>query len=91
MTQEQILEVLKKTAGSSPYGEEIIGRIASAFERDPSLDLSAVLYWLDEKAYYLMAWERRHQEEGQMEKASQEQQENILVQNCIAALKKANE
>lgn len=89
MSQQQILKILSGILSGSSYGREILEIIENAMKRDPSLDLNALLYWLNEKAYYLMAWQNRHLMEGQDQKAQIESEKNKLIQECIEALKKA--
>lgn len=86
MTQAEILQILEKNTAGSAYGQELLERIRKGFEEDPERNLDYVMYLLDEKAYYMMAWAKKHEEEGLLEKAREEEANNLVMQKCIAAL-----
>lgn len=91
LTVKEALNVLKQAAGNNEIAQSIVGTLQHAADVNPDLTCRLMVYWLFEKIYYTLGWEKRHMEEGALAKAEAERQEADAAQILVDALQKALE
>lgn len=82
----KLIQKMEAAVGQTAYGSKLILEIKDLPQKGFELTLASISYWLDEKLYFILGWAKRHEEEGQMDKALQERKEADILQKCIALL-----
>lgn len=84
-TKEELIAALTKAVGDTEYGKEIIAD-AEAHACETGKYAQDMKDRLDERLATLEGWEKKHTEEGDVEKASVEAEKRIIAGKALAAV-----
>lgn len=85
MTLEEFRKTLEKAVGGTAYGEEIIKDLVDHFDATGKYAQTAKDR-LDEKIATQTEWAKKHEAEGEMAKAAQEEANIKIAKIALAAI-----
>lgn len=85
MTKEEFTSALKAAVGGTEYGDEIIADLTEHFDETGKYAQNAKDR-LDERIATLKGWEKKHNEEGETEKAAVEASKIAIAEKALAAI-----
>ena len=86
MTKAEFKDVLTNAIGGTAYGDEVIADLVEHFGEEGKYAQNAKDR-LDERLGTLKGWAKKHTEEGDTAKASEEEAKIAIVEKALAAIK----
>lgn len=86
MTKEEFKKTLETAVGGTAYGDEIIEDLVAHFGETGKYAQDAKDR-LDERIATLKGWAKKHEAEGQADKAAEEEAKVAIVEKALAAIK----
>lgn len=85
MTKEQFTKVLEAAIGGTEYGDEVIADLTAHFDETGKYAQNAKDR-LDDRLGSLKGWAKKHEAEGDAEKAAAEEAKIAIVEKALAAI-----
>lgn len=91
MSKTTLFKTLRDDLPQCAQSSSLIEQMEEKYQNTNDLNKEDLLYWLNEAAFYTSGWEKKHEENGDLNKARIEKNKIALIEKAIKIISADNE